>query len=223
MSPSRIHLAAAAVALFELSVPCFADVIYGYREEGSATIIGTLQIKSPPASAATGWSTANSSDLIALFLDDAFFGLGSGNLLSNGGASGASASSLTGVELDSGGLAINYPPVIPSDPSDPTIEKRFSMDFAATPAGDFFGLATYITFPNGDQVVEDLFVQGDWIAERTAAIPEPGTLTLMAVGLFCIAWTGYHKRKATTERTLRISSAGAHHEIPFPRRELLHA
>ena len=194
LSASRMYLAALALSLFELSGgACFADVTYEYREEGSTIVIGTLEVKSPPANATSGWSTADSSDLIALFLDDALFGLGSDNLVSVGGTGGFAGTSLNGATLDSGSMGISFPPLLPSDPADPTVQKSFSLEFNATPGDDFVGLATVTRFPNGDVFIGDLFTFGDWVAKGTAAVPEPGTLGLLGVGLFGIAWTGYRK------------------------------
>ena len=58
---------ASFLLLATFGVASVAGVIYEYREDGSPTVIGTLEIASPPASASIGWSTAASSDLIALF------------------------------------------------------------------------------------------------------------------------------------------------------------
>ena len=86
---SRLIPGAASFLLLAMfSSAAFASVIYEYREDGSPTVIGTLELASPPASASSGWSTATPSDLIALFLDNAVFGLGSANLLSVGGTLG---------------------------------------------------------------------------------------------------------------------------------------
>jgi hypothetical protein len=191
--PSQRYLTALALLFFGLSAGmCSADVIYEYREEASATVIGTLEIKSPPASAIVGWNSTDDSDLIALFLDDAVFGLGSGNLFSAGGTGGHSGiSSITGVALDNGSIGISFPPVLPADPNDPTIENNLSIQFDATSGGDLFGLATYFTYPNGDVIVSDLFLSGDWVAQGTAVIPEPGTLTLLGLGLLGIGWMRY--------------------------------
>ena len=65
---SRLNLGAASFLLLAMfSTASFAGVIYEYREDGSPTVIGTLEVASPPASASIGWSTAAPSDLIALF------------------------------------------------------------------------------------------------------------------------------------------------------------
>ena len=86
---SRLNLGAASFLLLAMfSTASFAGVIYEYREVGSPTVIGTLEVASPPASVSIGWSTAAPSDLIALFLDNAVFGLGSANLLFVGGTLG---------------------------------------------------------------------------------------------------------------------------------------
>ena len=121
---SRLILGAASFLLLAMfSSAAFAGVIYEYREDGSPTVIGTLEVASPPASASIGWSTAAPSDLIALFLDNAVFGLGSANLLSVGGTLGPpEILSLDGTKLDGGGFGINFPTIFPVDPTDPTID-----------------------------------------------------------------------------------------------------
>jgi hypothetical protein len=69
---SRLIFGAANVWLLAMvSSAAFAGVIYEYRQDASPTVIGTLEIASPPASASIGWSTAAPSALIALFLDNA--------------------------------------------------------------------------------------------------------------------------------------------------------
>ena len=56
---SRLNLGAASFLLLAMfSTASFAGVIYEYREVGSPTVIGTLEVASPPASASIGWSTA---------------------------------------------------------------------------------------------------------------------------------------------------------------------
>src|SRR5688572_20979378 len=99
--PSHLFLGAASVLLLAMfSSAAFAGVIYQYRQDGSPAVIGTLEVASPPASASIGWSTAASSDLIALFLDNAVFGLGSANLLSVGGTLPPEIQSLDGTTLE---------------------------------------------------------------------------------------------------------------------------
>jgi hypothetical protein len=46
--------------------------------------------------------------------------------------------------------------------------------------GDFIGLATFLTFPDGSVIIGDLFLDGDWAA---VAVPEPGTFALLGMGL----------------------------------------
>ncbi|HEV8242585.1 MAG TPA: PEP-CTERM sorting domain-containing protein [Nitrospirales bacterium] len=192
-----LYLCALSFLFFELSsIACFAGVIYEYREEGSVAVIGTLEIQSPPASASSGWSTTAESDLIALFLDNAVFGLGSGNVLSLGGTLGLSEiSSFNGTRLDGGSIGITFPTIFPSDPSDPTIDRSLSIQFAVPQGGDFIGLVTVETFPDGQPVVGDLFKFGDWVAQGTAVVPEPSTLTLLGVGLLGVGLMGYRKRR----------------------------
>jgi PEP-CTERM motif len=172
-------------------IASFAGVIYEYREEGSPTVIGTLEIASPPASASSGWSTAAPSDLIALFLNNAVFDLGSANLLSVGGTLGPiEVLSLDGRQLDGGGFGITFPTIIPVDPTDPTIDYTLSMSFDPSSGGDFIGVAGRFTFPNGSMFISDLFMDGNWVAR----VPEPGTLALLGLGLAGLAFTRRRKQ-----------------------------
>jgi hypothetical protein len=166
-----LNLGAVSFLLLAMfSIASFADVIYEYREGGSLTVIGTLEVASPPASASIGWSTAAPSDLIALFLDDAVFGLGSANLLSVGGTLGFTGLlSFGGTKLDSGSIGIKFPPIFPLVPTDPTIESNLSIQFDPSSGGDFIGLATQLTFPDGSIRVIDFFIFGNWVAQ----VPEP--------------------------------------------------
>ena len=199
LSPSSAHLCALGFLLIQIAGnACFAGVIYEYREENSATVIGTLEVQTPPASASSGWATANLSDLIALLLDNAVFGLGSGNLLTAASSSAISEiSSLNGVRLDAGDIALTFPTILPSDPNDPTIDQSLSIQFFGPPGDDSIALATKTTFPSGEVIVGDLFLFGDWVAQRTAAVPEPGTLTLLGVGLLGVGGMGYRNRRCS--------------------------
>ena len=189
---SRLNLGAVSFLLLAMfSIASFAGVIYEYRESGSLKVIGTLEVASPPASAAIGWSTAAPSDLIALFLDDAVFGLGSANLLSVGGTLGFTGLlSFDGTKLDSGRIGIKFPPIFPLVPTDPTIDQTLSIQFDPSSGGDFIGLATQLTFPDGSILVRDLFIFGNWVAQ----VPEPGTLMLLGIGLLGVGWSANRKR-----------------------------
>ncbi len=175
---------ASFLLLATLSVGCFASVIYEYREEGSPTVIGTLEIASPPASTSSSWGTAAPSDLIALFLDNDVFGLGSANLLSVGGTLGLiEILSLDGRRLDGGGgFGIDFPTIFPTDPTDPTIDYSLAISFGPSAGEDFIGVAGLFTFPDGSMVISDLFMDGNWVAQ----VPEPGTLMLLGIGFLGI-------------------------------------
>ena len=148
-------------------------MIYEYRADGSPRVIGTLEVASPPAGTSIGWSTAVPSDLIALFLDDAVFGLGSANLLFVGGTLGPpEIVSIDGTKLDRGGIGITFPTILPVGPTDPTIDQTLSILFGPSSGGDFIGVATRSTFPDGSIVIGDLFIDGNWVAQ----IPRTGHL-----------------------------------------------
>jgi hypothetical protein len=187
-----LNLGVASFLLLAMfSVASFAGVIYEYREDGSPTVIGTLEVASPPASASIGWSTAAPSDLIALFLNDAVFGLGSANLLSVGGTLGPiGILSLDGTKLDGGGIGIKFPTIFPVVPTDPTIDQTLSILFGPSSGGDFIAVATQLTFPDGSIVIIDLFIDGNWVAQ----VPEPGTLILLGIGLLGVGWSANRKR-----------------------------
>ncbi len=182
---SRFTLGATISSLLAIfSSASFAGVIYEYREGGSPTVIGTLEVASPPASASKGWSTTAASDLSALFLDDTVFGLGSANLLYGDGTVNLSnVASVDGAEIDSGTIAIQFPTMFPVDPTRPTIDKRLSIFFDSSSVGDSINLASQYTFPGGGIVIGDLFSNGNWLAQA----PEPGTLMLLLLGLLGVA------------------------------------
>ena len=160
-----------------------ASVIYEYRESGSTAVIGTLEINAPPASIGSGWDTADSSDVISLFLDAGVFGLGPDDVLLAGGALDVAISSVDGSKLDGGVLQITFPTAFPSNPADPTIDQTLVFAFDVPAGADSIGLATFETFPDGSVVIGDLFLDGDWTAAPVAAVPEPGTLALLGMGL----------------------------------------
>ena len=189
---SRLNLGAASFLLLAMfSSASFAGVIYEYREDGSPTVIGTLEVASPPASASIGWSTTAPSDLIALFLDDAVFGLGSANLLFVGGTLGLpEIQSLDGTKLDGGGFGINFPTIFPVVPTDPTIHQSLSISFNPSSGEDLIAVATLFIFPDGQIAIADLFMDGNWVAQ----VPEPGILILLGIGLLGVGWSANRKR-----------------------------
>ena len=180
---SRLIPGAASFLLLAMfSSAAFAGVTYEYRENGLPTVIGTLEVASPPASATAAWSTTAASDLTALFLDHAVFGLGSANLFSVGETLPPEIQSLDGTTLDGGGFGINFPTIFPVDPNDPTIHQSLSISFSPSSGGDLISVATQFIFPNGQIVIADLFIDGNWVAQ----VPEPGILMLVGIGLLAV-------------------------------------
>jgi hypothetical protein len=188
---TRIRYAVGLLFCTLFASPTWAGVIYEYRELGSSTVIGTLEIASPPASATSGWSSTVPSDWIMFSLDDSVFGLGSGNLLSIA-AFGGSIESFDGSDLDAGSLGITFPTIVPGDPLDPTIDQVMSLLFSVGAGSDFIGLSTISTFPDGGVVIGDLFLFGDW---TTSTVPEPGTATLVAIALVAAGARAARRRK----------------------------
>jgi hypothetical protein len=161
-----------------------AGVIYQYVEVGTGVVLGTLEVESPPASASVGWSTTDDSDLVGLFLDDAVFGFGSGNLLV-GNTVSFTATSLTGVTLDAGGISLSFPTI----PGDPTVDRALSLFFDLPSGADLGAAATTSTFSSGEVIIADQFVEGDWVAQQ---VPEPGSLALFGLALLAGRW---HSRR----------------------------
>ena len=171
-----------------------ASVIYQYRQEGSSTVIGTLEVGTPPANSDSGWSTADASDLISLFLDDGVFGLGPGNLLLVGTVGSVAISSSDGSRLDGGGLVVTFPTIPAPTPDDPAIDRLLALGFLVPAGGDEVEVATTFTFPNGPVIIGDLFIDGDWDAVRETAVPEPGTFALLGAGLLAAGRSALRRR-----------------------------
>jgi len=170
------------------ATPTWAGVIYELHEAGTSAVIGTLRIDSPPASRTTGWSTGDPSDLLALHLEDSLFHLGTGNLLSTAAPTLFFLFSFDGSNLDIGGFELALP-IIPADPLvDPAIDRFLSFVFTPNGGGDFIGLATLTTF-NGIVTPDNLVLLAD------ASVPEPGTATLVVIGLAAAGRIARRKRR----------------------------
>ena len=189
----RCALAIVLLALF--GAASSASVIYQYREAGSTTVIGTLEVEAPPASPDSAWSTVDASDLISLFLDDGVFGLGPDNLLLVGTVGSVEFSSSDGSRLDGGQLGMTFPTIPPPTPGDPTIDRSLALGFLVPAGGDEVGVATTFTHPDGTVIIGDLFIDGDWDAVQETAVPEPGTFALLGAGLVAAGRSALRRRR----------------------------
>jgi len=164
--------AAAVMCLLLTSSPtsAFGGVIYQYREVDTNILLATLEIASPPASSTSGWSTVDGADLLSLYLNENVFEPGLGNILI-GSDVYAVITSLTGKTLDSGLVVITFPTI----PGDPMIDRQFILDLSEDPVLSAFGFTH--TYSDGSVVVGHGFFYGEFV------VPEPGTLSLFALGL----------------------------------------
>jgi len=175
------------------ATPAWADVIYELHEAGTSAVIGALRIDSPPASGTTGWSSVDPSDLLALQLEDSLFHLGTGNLLSTAAPTLFFLFSFDGSNLDAGGFELSLP-IVPADPLvDPAIARFLSFVFTPSVGGDFIGLATLTTFPDGSVMPDNLVRLAD--ASVPVPVPEPGTATLVVIGLAAAGRIARRKRR----------------------------
>ena len=171
------------------ATPTWAGVIYEIRETGTSAVIGTLRVDSPPADRTASWSTTDASDLLALHLADSVFHLGTGNLLSTGVPTGFFLFSFDGSNIDAGGFSLALPTILPSGPSDPTIDQFLSFVFTGRGGGVFIGLARVSTFPVGTVTTDDLALLAD------VSVPEPGTASLMVIGLAAVGRMARRRRR----------------------------
>jgi len=170
------------------AAPTWASIIE-FREAGTSAVIGTLNVASPPATPNTGWSTTDPSDLLALYLEDSLFHLGTGNLLSTAAPTLFFLFSFDGSSLDAGGFLITLL-TSPSDPAvDPIVEQFLSFGFTGSPLGDFIGLDTITTPPGGSAAIDTVARLGD------ASVPEPGTASLVVIGLAAAGRIARRKRR----------------------------
>ena len=135
--------------------------------------------------------------MVSLFLDDAVFNLGTVNLFATSTVSLVGLTSFNGSTLDEGSLQLELPTVLPNDPAvDPTISRTLSMAFDPRGGEDFLGLASVFVFPDGSQVVGDLFISGDW----ALAVAEPGTFLLLGSVLVGLGLMGRFRRRSERSR-----------------------
>jgi PEP-CTERM motif-containing protein len=166
-------LAAIWLSASVVSNVAHAVVVYNFQTTGGS-LLGQMVFAAPPSTSTTGWTSSNSADLQSLFLDDATFGLGAGNVL----------------DLFSTYLTFDVASVDGTE-----------LDFAlgiqdSTPGGAAGGVSDFIqlsfgTSPNVD-IVESFanaaFIVGNWTVQRTEtetseSVPEPSTLALLAFGM----------------------------------------
>lgn len=155
-----------------ISTSASASVIYEFRNLGGA-VLGTMEFADPPSSTTTAWASSNSADLQSLFLDDATFGLGTGDVLNLFSIFLTyDVASLNGSELD---FALGIQDSTPGGAAG-GISDFIQLSFSSTP---------------GQDVVESFanaaFVIGDWTVRQSTPtggnVPEPMPLVLFGFGL----------------------------------------
>ncbi len=151
---------------------------YEFRATPTGPVIGQIEFAEPPARPDGEWTSTDSGDLLALFLDDTLFGLGSGNVLDLfDDFLQYDVASIGGGELD---FALGIQDDTPGG--------------AAGGVSDFVQLG-FGTAPDRD-VVESFanaaFVTGDWVLAETV-IPLPAAFSLFASAVGLLGWI---KRRA---------------------------
>jgi hypothetical protein len=189
--PVRVIVLSASI-LSLAAMSGHASVMYDFRENTAQVALAKLVVASPPAAATVPWSTTNVSDLLALYLNGGY-GVGSGNLLADSLISGVSVNLISsGSELTGGTLSFQYGPVVPNDPSGPTVLTNVSMIFHPQSGLDEFTASTLYTFPGGIQLIADAWSVGDSLV----AVPEPESKGIVLFGALLVGYAAQHRRRS---------------------------